>query len=231
MKNSLVVLFFVFSLVGNSQSQYSLSLSNVVISDTVYMGSVLGYSLEIKNSGTDTICWPVEVFISVNSSYIEPCVVFFFDESCFAPGDVLTIDWPTIDTINSTLDGGYLSVSQEKSFVEGENVIVVWPAVSDTSGGPYQTEQFLNVVYAIDNTTDVEESVEQQLHLSFNDRNLIIQSPHSQLHHYELYDLMGRKVLEGQKPAIDTSNLKGSVYVLSVLLKDGTQQTVKVILP
>ena len=231
MRNCFILLLIIFSLAANSQSQYSLSLSNVVMSDTVYIGSVLGYSLEIENSGADTICWPVELFISVNSSYIELCLVFFFDESCFAPGEVLTIDWPTIDTVNSTLDGGYLDVSQEKSFVAGDNVIVVWPVIADTSVEVIGTEHFLNMVYAIDNTTDVEESVEHQLHLSFNDRSLTIQSPNSQLHHYELYDLMGRKVLEGQKPVIDASNLKRGVYLLSVLLKDGKRKTIKVTLP
>ena len=231
MRNSLILLLTIFSLAGNSQSQYSLSLSNVIMSDTVYMSSVLGYSLDIENSGTDTICWPVEVFFSVNSSYIELCAVFFFEEGCFAPGEIITIEWPTIDTVNSILDGGYLDVSQEKSFVEGDNVIVVWPSIPDTTVEVIGTEQFLNTVYVIDNTTDVEESIEHQVHFSFNERSLTIQSPNSQLHHYELYDLMGRKVIEGQKPVIDASNLKGGVYVLSVLLKDGKRKTIKVTLP
>ena len=58
MKNGIIIFFTVLAFAGQSQSQYALSLSNTLMSDTAYMGSVLGYSMEIENSGTDTICWP-----------------------------------------------------------------------------------------------------------------------------------------------------------------------------
>lgn len=232
MRNAIVIFFVVLALTGQSQSQFALSLSNTLISDTAYMGSILGYSMEIENSGTDTICWPIQIFVNVNSSYWELNGVILFDSLCFAPGDVILIDWPITDTTNSLILGGYIDVTEERSFVSGDNVIVVWPAITDSTfashGYALESEQFINIVYVV-NPSAIGEQEKQPIGLSIDNNTLIVDAP--KLKHYELYDIMGRSVMKGSRSTIDCNGLKSGMYMLYVILHNGQHYTLKVILP
>ena len=232
MRNSLILLLLIFSLAGKSQSQYALSLSNTIMSDTAYMGSVLGYSTEIENSGTDTICFPVELFVSVNSTYWELNTIILFDSTCFAPGEVVLVDWPVVDTTNSLIVGGFIEVTEERSFSEGDNVIVVWPAITDSSfasqGYALETEQFINTVFVLGPST-LDESEKQPIGLFIDNKQIQLDTP--KLQYYELYDVMGRAIVKGSQSIIDCNGLKSGVFILSVLLNNGQYQSLKVMIP
>lgn len=145
---------------AKAQSEYSLSFGyyDPIISDTAYMDGVLGISASIKNTGQDTIFWPLHLMYAANSDVgvVEGDILSADEDFFLAPSDSIYIGWPNIDTVTSIFVGGYIAVNEQKGFYDGDNIIVVWPAVFDSfldEGTTLTVEQYMQEVYVIDNTS------------------------------------------------------------------------------
>lgn len=169
---------------------------------------------------------------------VEGGDVLSADEDFFlASSDSIHIGWPTIDTVTSIFVGGYIAVNEQKGFYDGDNIIVVWPAVFDPfldEGTTLTVEQYMQEVYVIDNTSGIKthpSQAEFKLFI-FSDSWLSVEGIEKEIDGIELYDLSGKKMIsQHTNAAINTAAISNGVYVLIVAFADGEKQTAKVFIP
>jgi hypothetical protein len=175
MKGKLVFLLMLGALLGKAQT-YSLSFGyyDPVISDTAHMEGILGVSANIVNTGENTINTPLHLVFALNScSGIVDGILAEYDEFSLSPNDSVHVGWPVVDTITSGFNGGYINVNQQNGFFEGDNIIVVWPAVPNIfleEGAVVIVEQYIQQVHVIDNITGL------KTHLKKPDFRLLLSS-------------------------------------------------------
>jgi len=237
MKEKLVILLMFSALLVKAQT-YSLSFGyyDPVISDTAQMDGILGVSANIVNTGENIIDWPLHLWYMANDfiGFVEGSLVPDFVDFRLLPGDSVHIGWPTIDTATSTVTGGFIGVHQNTGFIEGDNIIVVWPAVSDSyidDGVVIVVEQYIQNVYVLSSTADVsthQAKPDFKLFLS-SDSKLKVESLVKEIVHLEMYDVLGKKIVEQEnKLVVNTQHIPEGVYVLVVGFEDGVQQSTKV---
>ncbi len=226
---------------GKAQSNYSLSFGhyNPIISDTAYMGGILGVSLSVVNNGSDTIFWPIQLMCGVNSEVSvlgEGPLLSPDDENYYlAPGDSFHLGWPEVDSASSSIIGGYVHVKSQNGFVDGDNIIVVWPVVFDNEEVDIVTiEQYTQEVYVIDEVSGIRTHIEEPNFKVFltSDSRLYVEGQEKQIVSLEVYELSGKKIArQNSKTEVNTRHFTKGIYVLVVGFKDGQKQSTKVFIP
>lgn len=244
MKAKLIVLFCFFSFIySKAQSDINLSFGfyNPVISDTAYMQGILGLSANIVNNGEDTIFWPLNLMYEVNNSIdlVSGGVLTEEDVSfLIAPGDSLHIGWPILDTSNSEFNGGYININEQNGFYDGDNIIVVWPAIfwpdSVDDGTTITVEQYVHQVHIINNISNVEthsRKADFKMFLS-SDSKLKVEGLAKEIERLDVYDLSAKKLFsQPNSNVIDIQPFAKGIYVLVVAFEDGIEQSTKVYFP
>jgi len=241
MKQKLIILLVLSAFVVKAQSEYSLSFGyyDPVISDTAYMEGILGVSLSVINNGSDTIFWPIQLVCGVNSEVLplgDSTLLCPDDEDYYlAPGDSFHLGWPEIDSASSSIIGGYIDVKSQNGFVDGDNIIVVWPVVFDYDQGGeiISIEQYTQDVYVIDDVTGIKTHIKQPNFKVFltSDSRLYVEGLGKQITALVMYDLSGKKIIDQSINEVNTQHLAKGIYVLEVGFKDGEKQTTKVFIP
>lgn len=243
MKEKLIILLMLSAFFGRAQSEYSLSFGyyDPVISDTAYMEGILGVSLSVVNNGSDTIFWAIQLVCSVNSevSVLGDSALFPSGDGDYylAPGDSFHLGWPEIDSASSSIIGGYVHVKSQNGFVDGDNIIVVWPVVYDNDtnegGEIISIEQYTQGVYVIDDITGTKTHIKQPNFKVFltSDSRLYVEGLGKQITALAMYDLLGKKIIDQFGNEVNTQHLAKGIYVLEVGFKDGEKQTTKVFIP
>lgn len=205
--------------IGKAQSEYSLSFGyyNPVISDTAYMEGILGVSLSVVNDGSDTIFWPIQVVCAINSEVLvlgDSTLLYPYDGDYYlAPGDSFHLGWPEVDSVSSSIIGGYVHVKSQNGFVDGDNIIVVWPAVldneSDEEGDIIYIEQYTQEVYVIDDVTGIKTHIKQPNFKMFltSDSRLYVEGLGKQITALVMYDLSGKKIIDQSINEVNTQRL------------------------
>ena len=239
MKGKLVFLLMLGALLGKAQT-YSLSFGyyDPVISDTAHMEGILGVSANIVNTGENTINTPLHLVFALNScSGIVDGILAEYDEFSLSPNDSVHVGWPVVDTITSGFNGGYINVNQQNGFFEGDNIIVVWPAVPNIfleEGAVVIVEQYIQQVHVIDNITGLKTHLKKpdfKLLLS-SDSKLEVEGIGKEINRLELYDISGKKMIhKSDNKFINTKHFSKGIYVLVIAFENGEKQSTKVFIP
>lgn len=223
---------------GKAQSNYSLSFGhyNPIISDTAHMEGILGVSLSVVNNGLDTIFWPINILCGVNSEIqVVESLTPLNEDYYLAPGDSFHLGWPEVDSTTSTIVGGYIHVKEQNGFVDGDNIIVVWPSIFDNEETDIITiEQYTQEVYVIDDVSGIRTHIEEpnfKVYLT-SDSRLYVEGQGKQIVSLEVYELSGKKIArQNSKTEVNTRHFAKGIYVIVVGFKDGQKQTTKVFIP
>lgn len=236
MRKYILSILVLFTLHGAVKSQHSLSIEHIFIPDTVQFGSILGITLDVVNVGQDTIFWPIDIQLSINSVEIEPLYqIDFGDDSFLSPGESGNAPWPVIDSSTSSVVGAFIMVVPELSFMAGDNIIVVWPTINhpDFVSGQniLEIDQFIKEVYVTDSPTNLFEDREvNKTFVSFNKNDLLIHA-NEDFDYYELFNLIGKRVSHGYSKRVEISSLTSGLYLLGLHHKNGKREVVKLYLP
>ncbi|MBL6663222.1 MAG: hypothetical protein ISP71_03865 [Flavobacteriales bacterium] len=237
----LFITFFslVISFGSYAQSQYSLSFAgNDIISvDTAEFSELIPLNFTLINTGTDTIFGMIPIYYSVNASNVSenefPNVSALFDivfseATPFAPGDSFDFNSEDFDIL---LDELFIDVSEERNFNVGDNIIIVWPALSSDliNNSTFTTEQYVKEIYVLE-PLSVKAPKQIDFRLFVEQQNIRIESLKA-LEEICIYGLNGQLLYRGTENTISGHHFPTGVYVFRIRFEGGEIQTGRVFLP
>ena len=211
----LVSFFSIFSINLVAQNHLSFGVNGVTHPDTLYMGDPIEFNFWIVNSGN----------MSISDSIIINCETFD-DLGGQMSGMQLG---PFIDTTlildigDSLLINLYDTVSHQ-SYVAGDNLIVIWPALLIPTTASSDTSQtFLHVLDTVhtkvlDEINDLEVNVFPN---PFSTGFSLVSDGHSVISYFSISDIIGnrslvKKNINKTKVYVNTESLRSGVYFIEV---------------
>ena len=241
MKKLFISLFFSFviSFVSFAQSQYSLSFAdNDIISvDTTEFSELIPLDFTLINTGTDTIFWNIPIYYSVNANNVSdsdsPAVSYLFsvtnnESAPFAPGDSFHF---SSEDYGISLEEFFIGVSEERNFNVGDNIIIVWPSLSNENlnNSLISTDQYIKEIYVLE-PLSVKTPKQIDFKLFVNQKNIHIESLKT-LDEIHIYGINGQLLHRGRENSISVHHYPAGVYVFRIRFEGGEIQSGRVFLP
>ena len=157
---------------------------------------------------------------------------FFNDTTPLLVGESFQINWPEFDPSSGLVVGGFIEVSQERGFVVGDNIIVVWPSVSPNVEGPEEivtVEQYVHQVHIINELASVPVANDDEFKLIRSPYGIEICSKKAVVL-TEIYNIEGQKVVLEHDTKLNIQNLPPGLYIVSSALSDGSRKFVKILI-
>ena len=235
MKKYLVSLLLALSFGSFAQSQYSISFAedDIIDVDTTEFNSLIPLELYLINTGWDTIFNSVFINYMVANgtnqnvddldlnSINNLFEINFSEQFPFAPGDSFYFNSEGFDI---SLDGLYIEVSEERSFNVGDNIIIVWPVISNDGIDNlfFTTDQYIKEIYVPEPLT-VKDNQKVDFSIFSRPQNLQIKST-KKLDKIRIYGINGQLVYEGNERLISTQYFTEGIYVFHVQFEGGNIQ-------
>lgn len=217
MKTLLIGSLFILLGIG-AKAQAALGFANTStpgLSDTVLMGSIVTYGVNVQNTGTQPFSGDFTVFIAI------------YDSSLFLqnPFDSVVV------TTNSLMAGDTSGVTithdiSPAKFMDGNNTVVIWPAAP----GYQTTDSIIRNIFVI-TFQDSDEFTVNQLNIYPNPASdyLIIQGKY-EVENVRILDMNGRILLTTRKTILDLSPFPDGTYLLELETKEEKFLRKKIIL-
>lgn len=219
LKKTLVILLLCIGSQSFSQENYAMTFGyyNPVIADTTEYYNNLSVECYIVNVGTDTIFSQIRAMILTNPGVGEESVrelfsVSFQNGSGLNPGDSVHFPAPPVGSPNN---GSYDVVLPSNNYVDGDNIIVVWPVIDGTNS--FTSEQYSKDVF-VNEPTSIESNPVSDIKILVSN-SLIEISSINVIDQVQLFNLEGKLVAESQTNKLLSNNLNSGIYILKVVQK------------
>jgi hypothetical protein len=219
LKKTLFVILLCITSQSFSQENYAMTFGyyHPVIADTAEYYNNLSVECYVVNTGTDTIFSQIRTMILTNPGVGEESVrelfsVSFENGSGLNPGDSVYFPAPPVDSPNN---GSFDVVLPTNNYIDGDNIIVVWPVIDGTTS--FTSEQYSKEIY-VNEPTSIDKNPISDIKILVSN-SLIEVSSINDVDRVQLFNLEGRVVAESQTNKILKSSLKSGIYILKVVQK------------
>jgi hypothetical protein len=216
-KNTITIILLFVGLQLFSQENYEMTFGyyDPVIADTSEFYSHLTVDCYVVNTGEDTIFSQIRAMIVVNpdsGEYVarQMLSISFENGIGLNPGDSVHFPAPNLNQ-----DGAYDVVLPSNNYVDGDNIIVVWPVLDGNYS--FISEQYSKGVF-VNDPTSIEDKFISDVKVLVSNSFVEVVSDFD-IDQLQLFNLEGKLMVESKSNKLLIDDLSTGIYLVHLIQK------------